>query len=195
MWSDESPFNILRNDGRVRVWRQPHEAMDPSCLVHTAQGNGGTVKVWGAFSWFGVVPLVRQIGIVNHSAYLGILNDNVRPQMLRLFPDGNGLYQDDNAMIHCAGRVLNWFQEHDHEFHHIEWPPQSPDLNPIEHLWDYLEVQVRRLEGAPSSLSELEALLHQEWLNIESSILQNLVESMPRRVRAVISASGGPTKY
>ena len=115
--------------------------------------------------------------------------------MLRLFPDGNGLYQDDNATIHSAGRVLNWFQEHDHEFHHIEWPPQSPDLNPIEHLWDYLEVQVCRLEGTPSLPSELETLLHQEWLNIESSILQNLVESMPRRVRAVISASGGPTKY
>jgi len=193
LWSDESAFSLYRQDGRVRVWRQPHESMDPSCLVRVTQGKGGNVKVWGAFSFFGTVPLKRQFGRITHLAYLDILNDMVLPHMQRLFPNGNGLYQDDNATIHRHGRVMNWFQDHNNMFQHIVWPPNSPDINPIEHLWDELDRKIRNLESPPSSLLELEVFLKQEWMNIEPVILKNLVESMPRRVLAVIKALGGPT--
>ena len=53
MWSDESRFNLFQNDGRVKVWRQPHEALDSSCITPTVQASGGSVMIWGCFCWHG----------------------------------------------------------------------------------------------------------------------------------------------
>jgi len=75
------------------------------------------------------------------------------------------------------------------------WPAQSPDLNPIEHLWDVLERQVRARNPHPKNKDELALALTEEWLNIDQTILENLVDSMPRRVDAVIKSRGYPTKY
>jgi hypothetical protein len=51
LWSDESRFTIFCTDGHVKIWRNPHEAMDPSCLVPTVHSSGGGIMVWGSFSW------------------------------------------------------------------------------------------------------------------------------------------------
>ena len=62
--------------------------------------------------------------------------------MTTVFPDVSVLFQQDNAPCHTAKIVQEWFEEHDKEFKVLPWPPNSPDLNPIEHLWDVLEKQV-----------------------------------------------------
>ena len=73
------------------------------------------------------------------------------------------------------------------------WAAQSPDLNPIENIWDYLE---RKLEKLPTTtLSQLWDTLNDLWENIPTEIIQNLVSSMPRRIEAVIKARSGHTKY
>ncbi|GBL91865.1 hypothetical protein AVEN_172782-1 [Araneus ventricosus] len=50
-WSDESRFRLLHADGRLRKGRQAHEAIDPACQVGTVQCHGGSIMVWGVFSW------------------------------------------------------------------------------------------------------------------------------------------------
>ena len=76
-----------------------------------------------------------------------------------LFPDGDGIFQDDDAPIHTAHVVKNWYEEHESELRHIEWPPQFLDLNIIEHLWYVLERQFRNHYPPPSCLKELEQVL------------------------------------
>ncbi|GFT24325.1 transposable element Tcb2 transposase [Trichonephila clavipes] len=72
-------------------------------------------------------------------------------------------------------------------------PPQSPDFNPIEHLWDYLDRQIRKQEI--KTKNDLKRALLEEWQKIPSSVTQNLVKSVPSRLRAVIKAEGYPTNY
>ena len=77
----------------------------------------------------------------------------------------------------------------------LDWPAQSPDLNPTEHLWDELERRLRARPSRPTSVCDLINALLEEWSQIPINTLLNLVESLHRRVEAVIAAKGGPTPY
>ena len=76
---------------------------------------------------------------------------------------------------------------------HLPWPSQSPDINPIEHLWDILERRLRQHFPSPSNRCELTEFLVEEWCNIPPVEFQMLVESMPQRIHAVLAARSGRT--
>ena len=75
----------------------------------------------------------------------------------------------------------------------MKWPPKSPDLNPIENLWDAVEAKVR--EESATSRNELWGKILVAWNSIDNNIIKTLIYSMPRRIEAVIKAKGGHTKY
>ena len=75
----------------------------------------------------------------------------------------------------------------------LDWPAHSPDLNPIEHLWDELERRLRARPNPPTSVPNLTNALVAKWKQDPAAMLQSLVESLPRRVEAVIAAKGRPT--
>ena len=77
----------------------------------------------------------------------------------------------------------------------MKWPGQSPDLNPIEHLWDELERQIRKRDPPPVSERELAVILQEEWVKISDAVFQKLILSMNSRVKAVQRAKGYATKY
>ena len=76
----------------------------------------------------------------------------------------------------------------------MDWPPQSPDLNPIENLWHEVKSYVRR-KTKPDTLDDLDILVQQAWRKIPPEYIRSLIKSMPNRVAACIAAKGGPTKY
>ena len=94
--------------------------------------------------------------------YLSTVADYV-PFMETVFHDDCGLDQQDNVPYHKAKMVQDWFEEHNHEFEVLTWPPNSPELNPIEHLWDVLDKQVRSIEAPPPSLQDVKNLLLTSW--------------------------------
>ena len=193
LWSDESRFTLYRSDGRVWVWRLPGERLLPECIVPTVKFGGGGVMVWGYLSWCGTGPLVAIPGRLNAETYSTILDDHVLPTLWQFYGVDPCYFQDDNATCHVARSTLAWYG--DNGVNRLDWPAQSPDLNPIEHLWDELE---RRLKGCPlrpKSVKELISFLQAEWKKILLAVVQRLVESMPRRVAAVITARGGSTNY
>ncbi|GFV89659.1 transposable element Tcb1 transposase [Trichonephila clavipes] len=77
----------------------------------------------------------------------------------------------------------------------LDWPSHSPDLNPIEHLWDELERRLRSQPNRPSSLQAFTSAVMDAWKAVPMVTYQKLVESLPKRLKAVIHAKGGPTSY
>jgi hypothetical protein len=100
---------------------------------------------------------------------------------------------DDNARPHMA-RVVNEFLD-EVGINRMEWPPRSPDLNPIEHVWDMIEKKVKVRIPAPATQDEMFPVLQEEWYLPDDQAIVNVGESMPRRMEAVIQARGGNTRY
>ncbi len=150
-------------------------------------GCGG-VMVWGIFSWHTLCPLVPIEHRLNTTAYLSIVADHVHPFMTTVYPSSDDYFQQDNASCHKAQIISDWLLEHDNEFTLLKWPPQSPDFNPIEHIWDVVEREIRIMEKLRDDIMSI-------WTKISEECFQHLVEYMPRRIKAVLKAKGGPTRY
>ncbi|KAK3537253.1 hypothetical protein QTP70_005482 [Hemibagrus guttatus] len=88
--------------------------------------------------------------------------------------------KQDNAPCHKAEMVQEWFDEHNNQFEVLTPPPNSPDLNPTQHLWDVLDKQVRSMEAPPHNLQDLKDLLLTSWCQIPQHTFRDLVESIPR---------------
>ncbi len=151
--------------------------------------------VWGIFSWYTLGPLVPIEHRLNATAYLSIVADHVHPFMTTVYPSSDVYFQQDNAPCHKAQIISDWFIEHDNEFTLLKWPPQSPDLNPIEHLWDVREHEIHIMDEQPTNLQQLRDAIMLIWTKVSDKCFQHLVKSMPRRIKAVLKAKGGPTRY
>ncbi len=139
------------------------------------------VMVWGIFSWQTLRPLVPIMHRLNATAYLSIVSEHVHPLMTTVYPSCDGYFKQDNAPCHKAQIISNWLLEHDNEFTLLTWPPQSPDLNPIEHLWDVVEREICFMDVQPTNLQQLRDAIMLIWTKISEECFQHLVESMPLR--------------
>ncbi|KAJ1300174.1 hypothetical protein OPQ81_011926 [Rhizoctonia solani] len=103
------------------------------------------------------------------------------------------IFMYDNASSHKAGLVRNWLADKGIEV--LEWPACSPYLNPIEHLWTRLKRELGKYPHPPKGVLELLERVETEWNKIDAKVCQDLIESMPRRIQAVLKAKGGHTDY
>ncbi|MBS0032906.1 MAG: transposase [Candidatus Baumannia cicadellinicola] len=193
MFSDESKFTIFGNDGRARVWRRGNERFINCCLATRVPFSGGSVLVWDGITIDGRTDLVIiRNGTLTAQRYVDeVLDVHIRPraeQAGQIF-----LFMQDGARPHAARLVREYLGEHNIPL--LECPACSPDLNPIEHVWDQLGRSIRGRPNQSRTLDELEIALREEWEWLPQDSLRRLIRTMPQRVRAVISARGGNTRY
>lgn len=190
LWSDESKFMLFGSDGIKYVRRPVNQRYDPKYQLPTMKHGGGNVMVWGCFSRDVIGPLHRIDGIMDQVVYKDIMSKVMLPHAKQKMPRG-WIFQQDNDPKHTALSVKDFFRTK--KIRILEWPSQSPDLNPIEHLWEHLD---RQLEGRkPSNKQTFYEMLESAWKKISIDVLIKLVDSMPSRCAAVIKAKGYPTKY
>ena len=149
--------------------------------------------VWGCMRWNGVGKLVEVQGKMNAEQYCEILENGMVESFEKLDMEDECYFQQDNDPKHTSHYATQWFS--DNNIAVLEWPAQSPDLNPIEHLWEHLKHQLQKYDTSPKGVHELWERVVEEWNEITTEVCQNLIESMPRWIKAIIKANGGHTKY
>lgn len=139
--------------------------------------------------------LVQITGRLTAALYVQLLENYLLPGVNRLYPDDQVVYVvEDNSPIHTARIVRQWYTDHP-RLQRLQWPAASPDLNPIENCWAQM---VRQWGPCHARTSEtLTRLTAQAWskLRRRPQYFVNLVDSMPRRMNAVIASEGYQTKY
>lgn len=173
--------------------RRPGEAYLPECIIPTVKHGGGTIMIWGCMTAQGVGEVCVCEGRMNSTRYIQMLEEVLEPSVVRFFDSVSGDYffQQDNAPCHKARQSTRWFTENGIKL--FDWPPQSPDLSPIENLWHILKENVRKHKI--STKEALKQKIRDEWESISPDVCLKLVSSMPKRVKAVIKAKGGSIKY
>ncbi|GFV10981.1 transposable element Tc3 transposase [Trichonephila clavipes] len=193
LFTDESRFTMESDSGRLLIWREQRTRYHQSNTVERHSYRGGGILVWAGISLGGHTDLhVFHGGTVTGLRYRDeILDPYVRPYAAAIGNDF--ILMDDNARPHRA-RIVEEYLE-DHGLERMEWPARSPDLNPIEHLWDYLGREVAALNPPPRSLHELKQGLLCVWSSLPIPVSDNLINSMGNRCRQCIQVRGGHIPY
>lgn len=194
VWSDETKINRLGSDGRLWCWAKPGEGLNSHTITPTVKHGGGSLMVWGCFTAEGVGYLCKIDGGLDSDLYCSILKEDLMGSLKYYNLDVNDvIFQQDNDPKHMSKRAQKCLKELGLTV--LEWPPQSPDLNPIEHLWDVLKRKLNAHPEQPKSMHELWERIESDWESITKDECMHLIESMPERIEAVLKAKGGVTKY
>lgn len=191
LFTDETKINLFGSDGRQMVWRKPRTELQVQNLVPTVKHGGGSQMLWGSMAASGTGTMEFIDTTMDKMGYMNILKRNLKPSVQKLDLPQDYYFQQDNDPKHTAYIVREWLLYN--VPNQLRTPPQSPDLNPIEHLW--WEVKHRLQTKNPRNKTDLKTAVKEIWESIPSTVTKNLVESMPRRLQAVLDAKGGHTKY
>lgn len=192
LWSDETKINLFGSDSSKKyVRRPPCKEYDPRYTIKTVKHGGGNIMVWGCFSQNGVGPIHWIKETMTKEVYRDILENTMLP-----FAEENmpllWIFQQDNDPKHSSKLVKEWFSTKKVKV--MEWPSQSPDLNPIENLWGDVKRALGKLPK-PKNRQELWENVQNAWKDLPATKCQKLVDSMTRRCHEVLKNKGFTTKY
>ncbi|CAK9810894.1 Transposable element Tc1 transposase [Anthophora plagiata] len=188
---DESKFELRCCNRRKYVWKKQGECFKSTVITPTVKYGGESVCVWGCFSANDVGNLHFIDGILTGARYVNIVQQNLQDSTIKMNIHGDYISQQDNDPKHKCKLATKYFNGYD--FQLLPWPPQSPYLNLIEHLWDHLDRSVS--EKFRNNKSVFKQALLSIWNSIDENIINKLFESMPRRLEEVIRNKGYQTSY
>ncbi len=193
-FSDETKLNLFGSDGKDYYWKKPGSAARKHHFQPTLKHGGGSIMLWGVLTPNGAGKITQIHGKMDAAMYCGILAKFLRLQEQREGKKpGEYIFQQDNDPKHTSRLAKTHFERRGLTV--LPWPPNSPDLNIIEHCWNELKRRIYRRSRHPSTLGALVDAAKGEWVDVEQDFVETLYESMPRRMAAVMKAKGGNTKY
>ena len=191
LFSDESSFCIPIGE-HGKVWRRKGEKFRPGRTKLTVK-HPASVMIWGSMSSEGLGNLIFMKDRINSLVYQSILEDGLLNSTQNINTSGNMIFQQDLAPAHNSKSTRTWLENHNIEV--LEWPANSPDLNPIENVWYFIKKSISKCEEPPRTKEQLKTLITKFWSKFSSLKCKELIESMPQHCEAVLRSKGFPTKY
>ena len=149
-----------------------------------------SVMVWVGIGKLGLTSLLEITGRITSAKYCellqeGLLESNIGQSGIPF------VMQQDNARVHTSAYTKTWLRQN--RVTVMDFPAASPDLNPIENVWQVVKDRVEKLE--PKDMGEWKRVIHETWTELSEELIDNLVNSMPRRIKQCIARNGGLTDY
>ena len=194
IFMDESTAQSFSN-AKKRVFRRKNTRLDPDFVSENKSSGRFSIPLYGCFCATGPGQLFRIEGRLNHEKYIAILKKNL-PAFLERFPPSTTVFVlQDNCSIHKANATMD-FLRRQASYDIIDFPPRSPDMNPIENAWSELKKRIdyTGLRDADHLWERIQTA----WLTMALTMAnywQTLSGSMPNRIKQVIKAGGHHTKY
>ncbi|GFU75014.1 transposable element Tcb2 transposase [Trichonephila clavipes] len=193
LFSDESRFSLSSDCRRQLIWRESGTAYRPENIQEKDRYPTCSIMVWAGIMINSRTRLhVVANGTMTGQRYI----DEVLLPHVRLFRGAVGdkfVFMDDNATCHRTLVVQDCLDSEG--IQRLVWPARSPDLNPIENMWDALGRQVTGRNYPPTNKNTLIRALTEEWDKLPQQLLDNVVQSMVRRVECCITFHGERIPY
>ncbi|GFV02624.1 transposable element Tcb2 transposase [Trichonephila clavipes] len=193
LFTDESRFSLSSDSHRILIWREWGSRNHPSNIIERDRYGGRGVLVWGGTMLGSRTDLhIFDAGSVNGTRYC---NEILLPYV-RLFRGAMGLqflFMDDNAPCQRTVAAEQLLESEDIE--RMDWPARSPDLNPIEHVWDFLGRRLAARTLPPVAIRELRLALQDEWAAMPQQLIDTLILSMGRRCETCLAVRGDHIPY
>jgi transposase len=194
IFSDETKINVWGSDGCRYYWTRRGDPIQEHHLNLTVKHGGGSLMMWGCMTYSGIGYGCRIDGTMSAKDYCEILGSAFKDTLEHWgLEKERVIFQQDNDPKHTSKLAKEWFAKENIEV--LPWPAQSPDLNPIEHLWNHLKLKLAKYERKAQSVHELWERCDKEWNSFSTEECRKYIDSMPARVQAVFKAKGGHTRF
>ncbi len=194
VFTDEAAFKVLSASGEQTYYRPKCNGNSSKSFIRTKKFGGGSLMIWGFITSFGKLKIYKIEGKVNSSKYIDLLENKFLDDAVECGIDlSKMVFQQDNASCHVSKRTLEWFKQQNIKV--LSWPPQSPDMNPIENVWSYLDSCVRKRQPEIKNVDDLWRILLEEAEKIPIDYIKKLYKSLPRRISALAKSKFDATKY
>lgn len=190
IWSDESKIDRFGSDGKIYGWKRASEQLQTKHVKQTVKHGGGNLKIWSCITFEGVGLIVHIEQNLTKEIYKFILEEDLKDSMewYQLDPM-EVIFQHDNDPKHTAKLVTKWLGKQN--FGVLDWPSQSPDLNPIENMWSLLKKRLySEYNHPPKGMVEHWERVWSTWYKISKEECQKVISTMPKRCMDVIKAKG-----
>jgi transposase len=194
VFSDETKINRICSDGKQYCYKKKGSAISEKQVNGTLKFGGGSIMIWSCLTAQGVGYETLIEGCMDSDLYIHILATDFLDTLEFYGMDRQEIiFQHDNDPKHTSKKTKKWLQ--DENLSVLQWPAQSPDLNPIENLWYQVKSELAKLNPPPTSSKDLWEKFSLKWREITPERCEKLISSMPRRIQAVLKTKGGYTKY
>lgn len=188
-WSDECSMQLF-GKRRMRVWRRPEEAHSRAATVATVKSKSKTAMFWVMICRKKAYTPYWVKGNMNGAQYRDVLKTRV---VRNLKDNPEAIFQDDNAPCHRSGLVKNYLATT--TLKTVTWPPQSPDMSPVENVFSIVKKNLQESRHPPRNIQQLKEFVDKELQFFPKKTLEHLVDSMPRRCEMVIANNGFAIPY
>ena len=190
LFVDVTRISLRGNNGRARVYCVRGERFNENCVVETEPFGSGSIMILAGISMQTKTPIVHLQGAVNAVRYQNFIP---LPLVIPHIRANRGMIlAQDNSPCHSTCTTQQLLRAN--KVRLLDWPAKSPDLNPIEHVWDLLKRRVWQLRQH-ITLAQLQHDVNQIWRQITQPTILNYIPSMRQQCRAVIDENDGHTRY
>ena len=195
IWSDET--TVRKAPKGTNLTFRVHSSVEKEDFPfnYQIQMGGFSVMFWGCVSVCGIGPLVALEGSQNQHTYCEMLKNYFLPEFnaAKQLYGIDFVFMQDNAPCHKTRKIKDFLEKNG--IPTLEWPPQSPYMNPIENIWNIIKTRRWKKYGMPSTRNELINQIFEIWDNLEIEVVENCIVNMERRLMEVIKMKGRATKY